>query len=180
MKHKKIYIFGASASGVSTLGTNLSSSLGIDCFDSDCYFWKDSNPPFQEVREINERDLMLKSAIGSRDKWIISGTLLTWGMDLQKEFDLAIYLYASPEERIRRANERAISNFSNRVLAGGDMYEHHQNFLRWIAQYEEGNMGGRSKVKHEEWINQANCPVARIDANQTSKNVLNSALNIID
>ncbi|MEJ7664585.1 MAG: hypothetical protein WKG07_36235 [Hymenobacter sp.] len=42
----KLYVFGASGAGVSTLGAALAAILGATYFDGDAYFWEVSDPPF--------------------------------------------------------------------------------------------------------------------------------------
>lgn len=45
-KHLRLHIFGASGSGVSTLGNTLKNLWGIPYFDTDDYFWIPTEPPF--------------------------------------------------------------------------------------------------------------------------------------
>jgi hypothetical protein len=41
-------------------------------------------------------------------------------------------------------------------------------FLAWAAQYDESNMSGRSREKHEQWLSQRACPVLRIDGDTST------------
>lgn len=158
----KIHIFGASGSGVSTLGRALAIEFQIPFFDSDDYYWKQTDPPFVEANPIDERKSLLKNAVADNKSWVVSGTLVSWGDVIQDEFDFAVYLSVPSEERILRLKKREAERFGSRIEVGGDMHEAHLKFLDWAAQYDEGYMGGRSKAKHEVWMKTLNCTVLRI------------------
>lgn len=159
----KIHIFGASGSGVSTLGKALALKLQIPFFDADDYYWKRTDPPFIEAIPVEERKVLLRNAVSAGDSWVVSGTLVSWGDSIQAEFDFAIYLSVPFEERIRRLKKREAERFGARIEDGGDMHDAHLKFLDWAAQYDEGFMGGRSKAKHEAWMKTLKCPVLRIN-----------------
>lgn len=169
---KKIHIFGASGSGVSTLGSALSKKLGFKWFDSDEFYWKKTDPPFTEAYPVEKRKALIKKHTSKYDSWVVSGTLVSWGSEIQEEFDLAIYLYTSPDERVKRVKKREATRFGNRIMKGGDMYEGHKNFIEWVAQYDEGRLGGRSKFKHFNWMKSLTCPVYKIESNITTEELL--------
>ena len=62
----KIIIFGASGTGKSTFGKSLAERLGCAFLDSDAYYWKKTDPPFEvkiplevrneELRKFRMRD----------------------------------------------------------------------------------------------------------------------------
>lgn len=159
----KIHIFGASGSGVSSLGRALSRELEIKVFDSDDYYWKKTNPPFQEAYPVNEREQRLANDLSDYPSWIVSGTLVSWGELIKDQFDLAVYLYVPRDERLKRLKRRELKKFGNRILEGGDMFDAHQKFLKWASQYDEGEMSGRSKKRHESWIKKLKCPFYKIE-----------------
>lgn len=159
----KIHIFGASGSGTSTLGRSLSSHLGIKVIDADDFYWKKTNPPFQEALPLKQRAASLDAELDAYDSWILTGTIISWGGIVKNDFDAAIYLYVPVEERVKRLAEREQLRFGERVLPGGDMYRDHQRFLEWAAQYDIGHMGGRNKMKHQMWISELNIPVKKFD-----------------
>lgn len=66
MKHMRIHIFGASGSGTTTLGRELSSRLGIVHLDTDDYYWFPTDPPFTAKRPIAERIELLKNELADR------------------------------------------------------------------------------------------------------------------
>ncbi|MGZ3790458.1 MAG: AAA family ATPase [Bacteriovorax sp.] len=175
-KQIKIHIFGASGSGVTTLGKNLSEHFHIPFFDADDYYWKNTDPPFQEANPIEMRSSLLKSALSTHPSWVISGSLISWEDNFRDEFTLAIYLYAPKEERIRRIKIRENERFGNRIEISGDMYEAHKKFIEWAKQYDEGILNGRSRPRHEVWITTLKCPVVRIEGTMSKKETLDRAL----
>lgn len=175
----KIHIFGASGSGVSTLGKNLSRYYKIPFLDADDYFWKETNPPFQETNPIEIRKTLLRNALSQHTDWVVSGSLISWEDVIQDEFNIAIYLYVPKEERIRRIKIREKIRFGNRIEVGGDMYKGHEKFIEWAMQYDEGHLNGRSKPRHEAWIKTLKCPIVRIEGVLNETEILGEAVNCI-
>ena len=61
--YNKIHIFGASGSGVSTLGKLLSQAWKIPVFDFDDYYWADSEIPFS----VNHNNYQIKGFLKSQN-----------------------------------------------------------------------------------------------------------------
>ena len=59
-------------------------------------------------------------------------------------------------ERLRR---REHARFGERILPGGDMYEHSQAFLAWAASYDDGSLDIRSRQMHDQWLRTLSCPI---------------------
>ena len=74
----RILIMGSSGSGCSSLGDSLSDSLKIPHLDGDDYYWKKTNPPYQEKNSINERQSLLKKDLKLSTCWIFSGSPASW------------------------------------------------------------------------------------------------------
>lgn len=88
-------------------------------------------------------------------------------------FELVIHLHADAQLRIKRAHERELKIFGERILADGDMYEEHEKFLKDIAGYDSG-VGGCTLQQHEMWLQSLQCKVIRLDgAHALEKNVKN-------
>ncbi len=175
----KIHIFGASGSGVSTLGRALALELQIPFYDADDYYWKQTDPPFVEANPIDERKQLLKNAVVDNNSWVVAGTLVSWGNSIQDEFDFAVYLSVPTEERLLRVKKRESERFGSRIEVGGDMHDAHLKFLDWAAQYDEGYMGGRSKPKHEAWIKTMTFPILRIDGAISVEDALSRVLDYV-
>ncbi|MFA6236693.1 MAG: AAA family ATPase [Bacteriovorax sp.] len=180
IKKIKIHIFGASGSGVTTLGKNLSQHYRIPSLDADDYYWKETNPPFQEANPIEARKILLKNAISSHSSWVVSGSLISWGDTIQNEFSCAIYLYVPMHERIQRIKNRERKRFGERIEVGGDMYEGHSKFLEWAKQYDEGLLSGRSKPRHEAWMKTLKCPLLKIEGIFNEADLLSKTITYIN
>lgn len=121
----------------------------------------------------------MKDAVLISPSWVVSGTLVSWGNVIQDQFDFAVYVYAPREVRLQRVKKRELEKFGARIQVGGDMHEGHLKFLDWAAQYDEGYLGGRSKKKHEAWIETLNCPVLRIDGSESTGSSMAKVLEYI-
>ncbi len=59
----KLLIIGASGSGTTTLGKALSEVTDFTHLDVDYYYWKPTNPPFQEKKLVTERQENLQKRL---------------------------------------------------------------------------------------------------------------------
>ena len=170
MSNAIIHIFGASGSGTSTLGLYISERLGYAFMDTDDYYWKPTNPPYREARPVSVRLELMKSRIAKSGDVVISGSLSGWGDDLIPLFTLAVRLVTDCAIRIERLKKREKEKFGARVEAGGDMFDDHQAFLAWAAEYDSGDRTIRSKARHDEWQKLLTCPLIALDGNAPMKN----------
>ncbi len=160
---KRIHILGASGSGTTTLAEALSDNLGYRHFDTDGYFWERTNPPFQHVRDIGERQSMLKLDLERHSDWVLSGSLCGWGDLLIPHFDLVIFLWIPPEVRLQRLHVREEERYGNRISPEGDLYKTHKEFIEWASSYDDGDMNMRSLLRHNDWLRDLECPVLRLE-----------------
>lgn len=163
MRYKIIHILGASGSGTTTLGRALESKFGYHHLDVDDYYWLPTNPPFTAAREPGERINMLRDAIQKNEKCVISGSLCGWGDCFTSKFDLVIRIITPTEIRIRRLENREFERFGKRILPEGDMYEDHIKFIKWAADYDNGDISMRSKRLHDEWLKSVPCKRLVVD-----------------
>lgn len=163
MKIEKIHILGASGSGTSTLGKMIEQNYGFKQLDTDDYYWLPTDPPFIDPRERSERIHLLKEDISRNKYCVISGSLCGWGDVLIPYFDLVIRVITPTDIRIERLRKREFGRFGNRVLLGGDMYQEHEKFIKWAAEYDIGSIEMRSKALHEEWLRKISCIKIDID-----------------
>ena len=68
---------------------------------------------------------------------------------------LIVFLTVPAPIRVERLRQREQAQFGRINL----------HFLEWAAQYDEGHLPGRSRLKHERWLSQRNTPILRIDGN---------------
>ncbi len=153
-----IHIYGASGSGTSTLGREISKRLGYVFLDTDDFFWKRTNPMYSEKRSPEEAVTMIFEKIRTLDQVVLCGSLVDWGDELIPQFTLAVRLSTDKGVRLQRIRERELSKFGARILPGGDMFEQHLRFLDWAEKYDTGSVHMRSKEKHDVWQRLLPCP----------------------
>lgn len=163
----RIHIFGASASGTSTLGRALAAELGTQSFDTDDFFWEPTDPPFTKKRRVESRlDLMQQMFLPRRD-WVLSGSLMGWGDSLVPHFDLVVFLHLDPSVRLARLRGREIRRYGAAALQpGGSQYREYRAFLEWAKGYDDPNFGGRSLHGHRAWLETLTCPVLELDSDR--------------
>jgi adenylate kinase family enzyme len=87
MKPQRIHIFGASGSGTTTLGKALANTFSVAFFDADDYFWQKTEPPFTLKVPTEQRIRNLQSDLEKAKNWVLSGSLVGWGIQVQKVYN---------------------------------------------------------------------------------------------
>ncbi|KAH9215909.1 hypothetical protein DL95DRAFT_364005 [Leptodontidium sp. 2 PMI_412] len=180
-KASRIHILGASGSGVSTLGTNLSSVLSVPLFDVDDYYWLPTDPPFTTKRPIPDRLSLIKPLLSRAQEehggWVLAGSMISWGGELMENVDHVIFVDTPTEVRMTRLRQRESMRHGDRIKEGGDMYEESTAFLIWAERYEDPSLDeGRSRKMHEEWLKEVKVPLTRLDGSQEESVVIKGAL----
>jgi len=179
MTAPRIHIMGASGCGVSTLGRALAADLKIVHLDTDDFYWQPTDPPYQSKRDIGERVCKLNAAL-SRDGWVLSGALESWGQPILHLFDVVVFLEASTEVRLERLREREIERFGAEALApSGYFHKNHEEFIRWAAEYESGTLPGRSRPRHEKWLATLPCSVLKLNSENAVEELKRSVLSYL-
>lgn len=172
----RIHIFGASGSGTTTLGSHLARRLEGKFLDTDSYYWLDTDPPFTQAREPQERVAMIQRDISEIETWVLSGSLCSWGDPLLHHFSVAIFLHLPPDLRMARLEARERDRYGARVQPGGDMYATSVEFLNWARSYDKGKAPARSRDLHERWMSDLACPVIRLDSSKPIEELCDHAL----
>ncbi len=166
MKSRRIHLFGASGSGVTTLGRALAAEFAIPHHDTDDYYWLPTNPPYTSKRDIADRLRLMHELFVPRADWVLSGALDSWGVSLAQHFDLAILVETPTEIRLARLIAREATRFGqDAVKPGGWRHTEMTEFVDWASHYEDGTREGRSRARHETFITTLHCPFLRIDGN---------------
>lgn len=155
---------GASGVGTSTLGQELAKVLPYAHLDSDDYFWEHK---FTMQSEVNGRLRRIQQDLTLKESWILSGAVCGWGDGLRPFFDLVIFLWIPQEIRLDRLRVREYARYGDQILLGGSKFEANQTFMEWAALYDTAGVGVRSKVLHEEWMSELECPILRIEGDLT-------------
>jgi shikimate kinase len=147
----RIHIIGAAGCGKTTLGQALSSQLGCAFFDADDFFWKPTVPPYQEQRGREDRRALVLETLSQHDKWVLSGGICGWGMELAQAPDMVVFLSVAKDLRLQRLVER-----EQRKLGRVD-----PEFIAWAGQYDDGGPDMQSRAMHEQWLAGLRGPVIR-------------------
>jgi adenylate kinase family enzyme len=160
-----LHITGASGSGVTTLGHELSRRTGAIQLDTDNFYWLPTNSKFTAARETSECLRLIEAAITNTGKrgWILSGSIGDWGAPLVRRFQLVVFIYTDANIRIARLRQRGIEREGAEIEPGGPRERQYREFLEWAASYDEGGIEGRTLAKHEAWLSTLRCPVLRVD-----------------
>jgi adenylate kinase family enzyme len=159
----RLHIFGASGTGVSTLGEALGTALGFPYFDSDAYFWEATDPPFTVRRPPARRDARLAHDLAGHHSWLVGGSIVGWGEQWLAAFDLVVFLWLPPALRLQRLHQREHARYGARILADPSQAARTQAFLEWAAGYDDSSTGGsRTLANHTNWLARFTCPVLEL------------------
>ena len=164
---RAIILFGSSGSGTTTLGKELAKQLNYPHFDLDDFHWLwDTKIPYTVLRSNDERISLINDAIHGYENSVMSGSMWSIRKSFESMFDLAVYVLASATVRAERLHSRSLSRWGNRVLEGGDMFEHHEVYRDYLAtaqQYDNDKSPVSYRSQHEQWADELACPVLLID-----------------
>ena len=166
----KILLFGASGSGTTTLGNEIEKRADFKHLDVDDYYWKKTNPPFQEKIPLTERNENLKADFKKFDKVVVSGSMVSWGKEWETAFDLAIFIQLENTERMERLKKREAERYGEKLLTDKKIQQNSKAFLEWADQYENPNFDGRSLKVHLNWIELLDCKVLKLNGAAELKN----------
>ena len=176
----RIHVFGAAGSGTSTLGRHLASAIGGSHLDTDSYYWLKSEPPFTQKRAPSDRISLIEHDVQGKARWVLSGSICSWGDPLLHRFTLAVFLYLDPAIRMARLAERERARYGDRILPGEDMHEQHVQFMAWASSYDTAKAPVRSFDLHERWLAGLKCPVIRMDSGHSVDDLCNEVLRRAD
>jgi len=165
----RIHLFGASGTGVTTLGQSLAAKLNIDYFDSDDYFWIQTNPPFSHKRNREERNSLLLTDLNSVESWILGGSILYWDDNLLSDCDLIVFLYVSKDTRLDRLKKRELERWGDLINKDPAMQKKSDDFIAWAADYDDNTgIATRTLEAHRLWLDKINKPVLEIAGDLTN------------
>lgn len=174
----KLHIFGASGSGVTSLGQLLAEKTGLKYFDSDDYFWIKTEPPFRHRRNPDERNKLILSDLSKSEDWILGGSIFHWGENLFPEFDLKIFLYLPGALRIERLKRRELERYGDLIYKDEKRAKQFSDFIAWATDYDNNTgLANRTLSAHTKWLEQSKSPVLKIIGNQTMEQKLKVILD---
>jgi len=150
-----IIVFGANGSGKSTLGRELANILNFKHMDIEDYHFKKSEIPYTVERSHEGCLNLMLADIKKHRSFVISAVTGDFGNSILQLYELAVFISAPIELRIKRIEQREYEKHGERIRKGGDMYEQHLKFVDFVAS--------RSLSEIEQWGETLECPVIRID-----------------
>lgn len=176
----RIHIFGASGSGTTALGKELSLRIGGKHLDTDSYYWKATDPPFTAKREPKDRVAMILRDVEGVANWVLSGSVCSWGDPLLERFSLAVFLRLDPTVRMDRLRRRERLRYGARIQPGGDTHQQHLEFLEWAESYDTARAPTRSLDLHFRWMKRLECPVIELDSTSTVEELCDQVCHQVD
>lgn len=173
----KILVFGASGCGTTTLAKEIEKRTTYVNLDVDDYYWKNTEPPFQQKLALQERNRNLNIAFRKFENIIVSGSLVSWGAEWETAFDLAVFIRLSNNERMERLKKREIERYGEKLLTDHTAHNNSKAFLEWANQYEDPSFNGRSLKTHINWIKKLDCHVLGIDGEWNLKTKVQQVLD---
>ena len=150
-----IIVFGANGSGKTTLGRELARILGFKHMDHEDYAFLESEIPYARPRPHDACVRLMLSDIEKHGSFVLSSVTGNFGDKITQYYDLAVYMSAPRELRVKRIERRANNQYGDRVQKGGDMYEQQLIFA--------GFAGSRPLDKIERWAGTLTCLVICVD-----------------
>ncbi|MBK1622379.1 adenylate kinase [Afifella marina] len=168
MDRTRLYLTGASCSGVSTLGTLLAERFGVPHLDVDDFYWMPTDPPFSTKRPPEDRVRLIQERQAASQGWVLTGSFIGWGDALIDHVDLIVFLKTPTSIRLQRLDRREAERHGARILPGGDMHEAHLAFRDWASRYDDPTFTGRNIAQHERWLSTQSAPVLRLSGERPS------------
>ncbi|MHB8964141.1 MAG: AAA family ATPase [Saccharofermentanales bacterium] len=156
-------MLGANGSGKSTLGRELSCALNFAHFDVEDYWFYKTDIPYTAIRTPEERNEMLLSDMKKHGLFVVSGDISGWSDEFLAMFNLAVFLTAPTEIRMKRIENREYARWGDRVCEGGDMYESQKKFREFASTRDVGLLE-QSALKYS-------CPVLRVDSTKALEEI---------
>ena len=175
----KILIFGASGSGTTTLANEIETKTDFKHLDVDDYYWKKTNPPYQEKIPLTKRNENLKADFEKYKNVVVSGSMVSWGKEWETAFDLAIFIRLENTVRMARLKKRETQRYGEKLLTDKKILKNSNEFLEWSNQYENPNFKGRSLKIHNNWIEMLDCKILRLNGATELSNKVEIVLNEI-
>jgi adenylate kinase family enzyme len=147
----RVLISGGPGAGCTSTAKLIGSKLDLPVFDSDSFFHKPTDPPFQKQYSPDERRQLAMAALSASSDWILSGSVATWGLNLPT-VHFGAFLDIPKEERLRRLELRERERFGSRIDIGGDLHSENKNFMAWASGYEERSGRGRNKDTDRDFL----------------------------
>ena len=170
-----IAIVGLNGAGKSTLTHALAKQTGYFEMDVEDYYFPEQREsriaaldnktdmdnacigelPFSRPRTKREVQAAISEDIKAHPQFILAGVTMNWSEEILSHIDIAFWVQAPLEERLKRIQSREEKRFGTRALAGGDMYAQQIEFRKVVEK--------RDPKYVEESVEKLSCPVIVLD-----------------
>ena len=96
-----IVLLGANGSGKSTLGRELARLLNFAHLDAEEYYFYKTDIPYTSERPHHERNELMLADMKKYGSFVVSGDISGWSDDFLPLFDLAVFLKAPKDMRMK-------------------------------------------------------------------------------
>ncbi|GAB4405686.1 MAG: adenylate kinase [Bacteroidia bacterium] len=159
----RIHILGASGSGGTTQGQALAARLRLPYFDSDDYFWLQTEPPFRQRRDAAARNHLLRADLDQAGQWVLGGSVINWGEGVLPRFDLVVFLYLAPAVRLSRIRAREEARYGDSIYTDPGRAAQFEAFMAWAADYDaQTGIANRTLQAHRDWLAGLRSPVLEL------------------
>ncbi|OBS12192.1 hypothetical protein ATE49_06970 [Elizabethkingia miricola] len=158
-----IHIFGASGSGVTTLGNYISKKLGWKYLDSDDFFWEKTETLYTVKRDPKSRDAEILKLLKSGESIIFGGSCISWSPEIHSCFDKIVFLFVPPENRMLRVKKREAERYGEKLFTDPVTRKMHDDFIAFCKDYDEmKGIANRTIKAHRKWLENQTVEITEI------------------
>jgi len=132
--------------------------------DIETYHFEASAIPYTKARSRDACIRLMLSDIDKHGAFVLSAVTGDFGVEMMSMYRLAVQLNAPKALRMKRIEQRAHDLHGARIIAGGDMFAQHRDFVGFAA--------ARSLAHIQRWAAVLACPILQADG---KKDVLENA-----
>ena len=159
-----ICVCGLNGSGKTTLAEALAKELNFKHMDVEQYYFASTDQPYSSSKSREEVEGLLLEDIKQNPCFVFSAVNGDMTEEINSYYNMVIYLDVPLDVRMTRIRQRAIDQFGDRVLVGGDMYEQEEAFFAYAEK--------KNPEKIENWLKRVACQVIHLDGTKpTHENV---------
>ena len=153
----RIIICGLNGAGKSTLGRALAGQLHYEFRDIEDYYFPKTDDKYEYSVQRTEEEVavLLLKDLKENDDVVLASVRGNYSEQIEKLFDMAVYIDIPKEIRMARVRKRSNDKFGNRMLPGGDLYESEERFFKMVEARSDDHAKG--------WLKDLTCPVISID-----------------
>lgn len=164
-----ICVCGLNGCGKTTLAKALAKELNFKHMDIENYYFSPEDDSYSSPKGREEVETLLLNDIKDNPSFVFSVVNPNITAEINKNYDIIVYLSAPLEIRIKRIKARSFEKFGKRILPGGDMHEKEKNFEERVAK--------KDSAKTEAWLKSLTCKVIYLDGTRPIAENLKQSLS---